>query len=464
MVRNTHNRQLDHEDVDLDTNVVLDGALSAPASTASGDTVHQALEDLNTAITTSTGSGGTNSILTGDDSEFTASLGSWAATNGTMTRDTGIKMSGFTASLKFVSTGAGSYVEVPVSGTFTSGKTYWGLILVSTSNNDNITPQLGLIGTDSATGSTIPLNSTDTADFVALAVGWVPTADRTGVKLRVANVNAKTMYIGWALVFQSDILPTITNRRAASYDNIYLPRVTNVSSPLASRLGHRTSPQLALWGNGSVDINEVSNYSGLSLATNGVLFWGQNNAGNLADGGIDIEVGDDYLGFYISEKNSTTIQMYPDVSGGYDIELVDRGSGKFWYAVNTSGQRVPLSALMNGGMNIEFGTGAAVIPTGIAHYAVELPFAGVWTSNRLLADQSGSMTITIKKSTYSGYAGSLTSIVASAKPTLSSAIKSEDTTLTGWTTTFSAGDILRFEVDTASTVTKATLSLRFRRT
>jgi hypothetical protein len=37
--------------------------------------------------------------------------------------------------------------------------------------------------------------------------------------------------------------------------------------------------------------------------------------------------------------------------------------------------------------------------------------------------------------------------------------KSQDTTLTGWTTAVAAGDILRFNVDSATTVTRVTLSL-----
>jgi hypothetical protein len=50
MSRTTHDRIRDHDGLDLDTNVALDGALSAPASTADGDTVHQALTDLNGVI------------------------------------------------------------------------------------------------------------------------------------------------------------------------------------------------------------------------------------------------------------------------------------------------------------------------------------------------------------------------------------------------------------------------------
>jgi hypothetical protein len=51
------------------------------------------------------------------------------------------------------------------------------------------------------------------------------------------------------------------------------------------------------------------------------------------------------------------------------------------------------------------------------------------------------------------------SITASAKPTLSSAIKSRDATLTGWTTAIAAGDILGFSVSSVTTLTRVTLSL-----
>ena len=45
-------------------------------------------------------------------------------------------------------------------------------------------------------------------------------------------------------------------------------------------------------------------------------------------------------------------------------------------------------------------------------------------------------------------------ITASAPPTISSATKSQDSTLTGWTTAFAAGDILAFNVNSATTKTR----------
>lgn len=79
---------------------------------------------------------------------------------------------------------------------------------------------------------------------------------------------------------------------------------------------------------------------------------------------------------------------------------------------------------------------------------------------RLVADQAGDLVIDIWKSDYAGFPPTVAnSITAAAQPTLSGSDKAEDTTLTGWTTDIVPGDILRFHIDSASVVTRATLTL-----
>lgn len=81
-----------------------------------------------------------------------------------------------------------------------------------------------------------------------------------------------------------------------------------------------------------------------------------------------------------------------------------------------------------------------------------------WT---VLADQSGSIVIDVWKDTYANFPPTVAdTITASAKPTLSTAQKNQSSTLTGWTTGVSAGDILRFNVDSAATVQRVTLTLK----
>ena len=82
----------------------------------------------------------------------------------------------------------------------------------------------------------------------------------------------------------------------------------------------------------------------------------------------------------------------------------------------------------------------------------------------MLADQTGSIVVDIWKDTYANFPPTdADSITASATPTLSSAIKAQNNTLTGWTTSIVAGDILRFNVDSATTVQRVSIILQVRK-
>jgi hypothetical protein len=101
----------------------------------------------------------------------------------------------------------------------------------------------------------------------------------------------------------------------------------------------------------------------------------------------------------------------------------------------------------------------AELTTGIAG-DLEIPFACTITGATLLADQSGSVVVDIWKDTYANYPPTnADSITASAPPTIATAEKSQDTTLTGWTTSIAAGDTLRFNVDSVTTITRLTVAL-----
>jgi hypothetical protein len=103
--------------------------------------------------------------------------------------------------------------------------------------------------------------------------------------------------------------------------------------------------------------------------------------------------------------------------------------------------------------------GGSAITTGVKG-DIEMPCAGTITRVTLLADATGSIVVDIWKDTYANYPPTVTNtITASAKPTISSALKYQDSTLTGWTKTFAAGDILRLNVDSATTVKRVLVSL-----
>lgn len=103
--------------------------------------------------------------------------------------------------------------------------------------------------------------------------------------------------------------------------------------------------------------------------------------------------------------------------------------------------------------------GGSVPSTGVKG-DISVPYAATITGVRMLADQSGSAVIDIWKDTYANYPPTIAdTITASALPTITTATKSQDTTLTGWTTSISAGDTLRFNLNSISTITRVVLIL-----
>lgn len=103
--------------------------------------------------------------------------------------------------------------------------------------------------------------------------------------------------------------------------------------------------------------------------------------------------------------------------------------------------------------------GGSAITTGLKGF-IRVPYDCTITAVNLVADQSGNIVVDIWKDTYANFPPTdADSITASAQPTLATAIKSEDTLLTGWSKTLSEGEYLAFNVDSAVTVTQVTLSL-----
>jgi hypothetical protein len=108
--------------------------------------------------------------------------------------------------------------------------------------------------------------------------------------------------------------------------------------------------------------------------------------------------------------------------------------------------------------------GGAAITTGVKQ-DLEVPFACTVLQSTLLVDVSGSIVVNVWKDTYANFPPTVAGkITGSAPPTISSATKAQDATLTGWTTSISAGDLLRFNVDSCATITRATLCLKVQKT
>lgn len=104
--------------------------------------------------------------------------------------------------------------------------------------------------------------------------------------------------------------------------------------------------------------------------------------------------------------------------------------------------------------------GGTVISSGIKGDVV-VPYAMTINSWTIVSDQTGSIVIDVWKDLYDNYPPTAAdSIAGSEKPTLSSSNKNQDLTLSTWSTGVSAGDVIRFNVDSASTVQRVTLSIK----
>jgi|GEM_PF-1702188 len=103
--------------------------------------------------------------------------------------------------------------------------------------------------------------------------------------------------------------------------------------------------------------------------------------------------------------------------------------------------------------------GGVAITTGVKG-DLYFPDAFTITGVVMLADQSGSIVVDLWEDTYANYPPVVgDTITASAKPTISSTTKSKDTTLTGWTAAVAADSTIRFNVDSATTVTRVVVAL-----
>lgn len=109
--------------------------------------------------------------------------------------------------------------------------------------------------------------------------------------------------------------------------------------------------------------------------------------------------------------------------------------------------------------------GGSAIATGQKGH-LEVPFNCTITAWTIMADQSGSVVIDVWKNTYANFPPTVADTIAgTAKPTLSSVQKNQNISLSGWgSTSLTKGDILAFNVDSASTVTRVVICFRVSKT
>lgn len=158
---------------------------------------------------------------------------------------------------------------------------------------------------------------------------------------------------------------------------------------------------------------------------------------------------------------STAKMLGRSTAGTGAVEEIAVGSG-----LSLSGGT--LSATGGGGstpppVRLTIGDGTvAIVASAVPVAYASIPAGCTIAKWRALADVSGSISIDVWKDGYANFPPTAADkISASAPISLSSATKNEDSTLTGWTTTVTAGDVLAFYVSSASTVKQVFITVEF---
>lgn len=116
----------------------------------------------------------------------------------------------------------------------------------------------------------------------------------------------------------------------------------------------------------------------------------------------------------------------------------------------------------------EIGDGTNVIPAGVwCDVFIDIP--GDIVEVTLLGNESGSIVIDLWKCTYAQFDNTTRpvvadSITAAAKPTISSAHKSQDSTLTGWTRALAVANVIRVKVDSVTNLKRVLMNIKVART
>lgn len=115
--------------------------------------------------------------------------------------------------------------------------------------------------------------------------------------------------------------------------------------------------------------------------------------------------------------------------------------------------------IQSGQLGCTFDGGGSTLVVNTVRW-IRIPYNCTITSWDVVGNASGSIVIDVWKTPYASLpATSANKVTASLPPTISSALKGQSSTLTGWTTSLSAGDYLYFNINSVTTIQIATLAL-----
>jgi hypothetical protein len=372
--------------------------------------------------------------------------------------------------LKSQSTTGTSYTELAFNnndiaiavndGTYESQINMSPLITQITNNNSVSSVEVG----DSATGAgTVILSAQDTNTGIQSRLELSPEIDSNIFKSQSTNdysqidvsyLDITSTSYDDANVYTSEIFQNSTQVRLRTNDN-----VNNVSFIELTNNTDNTGSMVmsALDDVGFVSDQIILDPSNAGLGTTIIsLNTSTSEYSEITLTPSQLEIKSDNL---IDSRSITIIPTGITVTGGvveYDADyssqytnrsIVDKG---YVDSVASTGSTA-------GSFGLTIDGGGSAITTGVKGY-ITIPYNGTITGWDIFADTTGSIVVDVWKDTYANFPPTVADTIAgSEKPTLSSAVKNQDTNLTSWTTSVTAGDIVAFNVDSAATVTRVNL-------
>jgi len=229
---------------------------------------------------------------------------------------------------------------------------------------------------------------------------------------------------------------------AASGPNSDITAITGLAVPLAVSQGGTGSniPATArtnLGAAGSGNNNDITQLSGLTTDI------------TLAQGGTNATL--------------TAINGGVVYSGASAMAITAVGTAG--QVLSSTGASAPLWTDLSAAIPFIVDGGGTPLLSGLQGY-IQVPFACTISSASMLADQTGNIVMDIWKDTYANFPPTVADSICGpgSKPTITAGIKYTDSDLTGWTRAIAAGDILAFNIDSASAITRVTITLNVTRT
>ena len=155
----------------------------------------------------------------------------------------------------------------------------------------------------------------------------------------------------------------------------------------------------------------------------------------------------------VADAAGSWTMKLPTADGSANQVLQTNGSGQMSFVGISQTKVRPVTGIFKT-------TDGSSLTTSVDVIYIPVPYTGTITKATILGNTTGSAVVDVWKDTYANYPPTVAdTIAASAKPTLSSASKNTDSTLTGWNTSVTAGDVFGLKLESVSGLTTVTVLL-----